>query len=290
MLLLAGGILPQSHKTITTMSNLTTTEQGLTASKTEFQAQTKAGKTFDLTLAQTVNGIMFLTPFEGKLRNACGTTIQTKADGNTYIYFDNEFSNERLLGRKIRGWLSLTKGTKQDVEDFKKALAAQKVNEGKAQFDRLLKKDARVYFNRQVTFYGHIYFAKVDGEQLTPFCKELLEQYAEQLDKAKKLPFEREYADFDAPFVSDISVKVLAFTASKLQEEREAKEEASKAEREAKFEEAARTGKKVLLESRFVAGNMVPKRFRHIPDNDMGHVHTWALPNGKVRETFSPSH
>lgn len=77
------------------------------------------------------------------------------------------------------------------------------------------------------------------------------------------------------------------------QAEKEKKEKAAadyrakeKAEREAKFAEAKRTGKKVLLYSEFLSDNQIPRRFRD-DDSDMGHLLTYAMPDGSTSEDFS---
>jgi seryl-tRNA synthetase len=67
----------------------------------------------------------------------------------------------------------------------------------------------------------------------------------------------------------------------------EAKKEAdAKAARQAKFDEAKSTGKRVLLSQYFLSGNDIPRRYRD-EDSDMGHLCTWANPDGTTCESFS---
>lgn len=67
----------------------------------------------------------------------------------------------------------------------------------------------------------------------------------------------------------------------------DAKKEAdTKAARQAKFDEAKATGKRVLLSQYFMSGNDIPRRY-HDEDSDMGHLCTWANPDGTTSESFS---
>lgn len=81
--------------------------------------------------------------------------------------------------------------------------------------------------------------------------------------------------------------------AAKAKEEKEAKrkaaEESRQADRAAKFAQAKKTGEKVLLDSFFISGSEIPRRFRD-EDSDMGHLCQWAMPDGTVTETFSHSY
>ena len=52
------------------------------------------------------------------------------------------------------------------------------------------------------------------------------------------------------------------------------------------FEEAKRTGKKVVLHSIFLSGDDIPYRFRD-DDSDMGHLITYAMPDGTTKDEFS---
>lgn len=64
------------------------------------------------------------------------------------------------------------------------------------------------------------------------------------------------------------------------------KEAAAKAERQAKFDQAKKTGKPVLLYSTFVTNNDIPRQYRD-EDSDMGHLNVYAMPDGTTSESFS---
>jgi len=79
-------------------------------------------------------------------------------------------------------------------------------------------------------------------------------------------------------------------------EEREANEKAKreaeareKARRESCFIDAKKTGKPVLLYSTFLSGDQIPRRFRD-DDSDMGHLCTYAMPDGTTQKKFSHSY
>lgn len=69
------------------------------------------------------------------------------------------------------------------------------------------------------------------------------------------------------------------------------KEAAKKAAAEvaAKFEQARATGEKVMIESCFLIGDDIPRKYRD-EDSDMGHIIRWAMPDGSTKETFSHSY
>lgn len=78
---------------------------------------------------------------------------------------------------------------------------------------------------------------------------------------------------------------------SEAEKKKSDKREKEKAERKKKFDQAAETGERVFLGDIFVSGDQVPKTYQNqYEDNDMGHIQWWALPNGEVEETFSPSY
>lgn len=57
-------------------------------------------------------------------------------------------------------------------------------------------------------------------------------------------------------------------------------------ERAARFEEARRTGKPVLLGKHFLSGSDIPRQYRE-EDSDMGHLCVFAMPDGSTKEEFS---
>ncbi len=62
-------------------------------------------------------------------------------------------------------------------------------------------------------------------------------------------------------------------------------QEAAEKEYAAKFEEAKRTGNPVKLSSFFLSGSDIPRKYRD-EDSDMGHLVTYAMPDGTTKESF----
>lgn len=87
---------------------------------------------------------------------------------------------------------------------------------------------------------------------------------------------------------NDIQQEKAQKEAEKQQAKKRAGEKAL-AEREAKFYEAKETGKPVILSSCFLSNNDIPKQYRD-DDSDMGHLITYAMPDGSTTEHFSHSY
>ena len=106
---------------------------------------------------------------------------------------------------------------------------------------------------------------------------------------------------YDLFLISDEEVQQLRTLWNEKQEEKrlieaekqakiKAKEQEAEKIRADKFAEAKATGKPVLLNSWFVSGDDVPRKYQHIEDNDMGSICIYAMPDGSTREDFSPSY
>ena len=93
----------------------------------------------------------------------------------------------------------------------------------------------------------------------------------------------------------DIALKWIAISNEAIRKEQEKKDidaaknkeriESQKAERLAKFEKAKESGTPVLLYSVFLTYNDIPLKYRD-DESDMGHLETFAMPDGSIKEKF----
>lgn len=205
------------------------------------------------------------------------------------LYLSNKFINKKLIGKSIEGYVKIEKFDKREFEQAKKEV----VDAYEKRIDdeiKSLKDSDIVELYYVITGYGKGYglsHQKLSHESKKKFQDDVRNIYKHKLAKftsdnprddygGSRYSVEMSYKDF----------KELAKAAQSKITARKAKEDI---ERQAKFDEAKRTGKAVVLDREFFSGSQIPREFRE-PDSDMGNLITYAMPDGSTKQEFSHSY
>ncbi len=220
-------------------------------------------------------------------------------EGKEYLCL-NDIQVKKLLG------ITVKRNTNSLIEVF-----GGIPSEVKKAFDNanieLLKQEAEIINPTRVKFEWHtshkyINFSFFEGDVKVPYVlakySEVCKRFINSISHVEKNTLETfmtgsDYGDYSSWYYYEMAAGDMANiieTGQKNKEDKisaEAKKEAdAKAARQAKFEEAKVTGKRVLLSQYFMSGNDIPRRHRD-EDSDMGHLCTWANPDGTTSESFS---
>lgn len=199
--------------------------------------------------------------------------------GTLCINLDNKFLNEELIGKKKSGYMPITKGSKEDIEEIKQKAKDFKKEKRDEELSNLT--DDKTIISKLV-FHSSGKGYLVMNKDIN-LASDYVERMIKLVDERNLINWNMDWDSFEE---TELNFGWLRKESEKIQNEINSKKEQKENERKAIFEEAKKTNKPVELYRYFLSDQQIPYQHR-VPDSDMGHLIGYAMPDGSVKEEFN---